>query len=287
MYIQNKLRKMVVVIELTLRIEMMVDTLFSSMNMKSSSACTSDNPTWRSLDHIVLHTVLHTVLHIGSTAELPYMDPFNQKIACFQDRIVLRHTYDNCIPEWQSEHSKIVYLSNTLNSFLSMLPSPLTSTWGSGKSASWLYLWQGFLFENYSPYRLKINLCLSCWLSTANAPPPKFLFFAWPCFWPFRSSTLSSASSSFLLLCELSEMFPLILMRLTMILRSTCSEASSSMNFLPTIRSQNTSSSNIDGAPIASRSHAYPSQSQSSRFISSSLSLGIPFPRSTQCERGF
>ncbi len=44
---------------------------------------------------------------------------------------------------------------------------------------------------------------------------------------------------------------------------------------------------NIDGPPIASRSHTHPSHSQTSRLLSSSLSLGIPFPRSTQCVRGF
>ena len=43
---------------------------------------------------------------------------------------------------------------------------------------------------------------------------------------------------------------------------------------------------NIDGPPIASRSHTHPSHSQTSRIVSSSLSLGIPFPRST-CVRGF
>ena len=38
---------------------------------------------------------------------------------------------------------------------------------------------------------------------------------------------------------------------------------------------------NIDGAPIASRSHTHPLHSQTSRLLSSSLSLGIPFPSST------
>ena len=38
---------------------------------------------------------------------------------------------------------------------------------------------------------------------------------------------------------------------------------------------------NIDGAPIASRSHTHPSHSQTSRLLTSSLSLGIPGPRAT------
>ena len=38
---------------------------------------------------------------------------------------------------------------------------------------------------------------------------------------------------------------------------------------------------NIDGATIASRSHTHPSLSQTSRLLSSSLSLGIHFSRST------
>ena len=38
---------------------------------------------------------------------------------------------------------------------------------------------------------------------------------------------------------------------------------------------------NIDGAPIASRSPTHPSHSQTSRFPSTFLSLGTPFPRST------
>ena len=42
---------------------------------------------------------------------------------------------------------------------------------------------------------------------------------------------------------------------------------------------------NIDGAPIASRSHTHPSHTQNSRLLTSSLSLGVPGPRSTQCIR--
>jgi hypothetical protein len=43
---------------------------------------------------------------------------------------------------------------------------------------------------------------------------------------------------------------------------------------------------NLDGAPIASKSHTHPSHSQTSRLLTSSLSLGVPVPRSTQCMRG-
>jgi hypothetical protein len=43
---------------------------------------------------------------------------------------------------------------------------------------------------------------------------------------------------------------------------------------------------NIDGAPIASRSHTHPSHTQNSRLLTSSLSLGVPVPRATQCMRG-
>ena len=43
---------------------------------------------------------------------------------------------------------------------------------------------------------------------------------------------------------------------------------------------------NIDGAPIASKSHTHPSHSQTSRLLTSSLSLGGPVPRPTQCVRG-
>jgi hypothetical protein len=42
---------------------------------------------------------------------------------------------------------------------------------------------------------------------------------------------------------------------------------------------------NLDGAPIASKSHTHPSHSQTSRLLSSSLSLGVPVPRPTQCVR--
>ncbi len=38
---------------------------------------------------------------------------------------------------------------------------------------------------------------------------------------------------------------------------------------------------NIDGVTIASHTHTHPSHSQTSRLLSTSLSLGIPFPRST------
>jgi hypothetical protein len=43
---------------------------------------------------------------------------------------------------------------------------------------------------------------------------------------------------------------------------------------------------NIDGVPIASKSHTHPSHSQTSRLLTSSLSLGVPVPRPTQCVRG-
>ena len=42
----------------------------------------------------------------------------------------------------------------------------------------------------------------------------------------------------------------------------------------------------IDGSPIASKSHTHPSHSQTSRLLTSSLSLGVPVPRPTQCLRG-
>ncbi len=40
---------------------------------------------------------------------------------------------------------------------------------------------------------------------------------------------------------------------------------------------------NVDGSPIASKSHTHPSHSQTSRLLTSSLSLGVPVPRPTQC----
>ena len=43
---------------------------------------------------------------------------------------------------------------------------------------------------------------------------------------------------------------------------------------------------NLDGVPIASKSHTHPSHSQTSRLLTSSLSLGVPVPRPTQCMRG-
>jgi hypothetical protein len=43
---------------------------------------------------------------------------------------------------------------------------------------------------------------------------------------------------------------------------------------------------NLDGATIISKSHTHPSHSQTSRLLTSSLSLGIPVPRTTQCIRG-
>jgi hypothetical protein len=43
---------------------------------------------------------------------------------------------------------------------------------------------------------------------------------------------------------------------------------------------------NLDGTPITSQSYTHPSYSQTSRLLTSSLSLGVPAPRSTQCMRG-
>ena len=43
---------------------------------------------------------------------------------------------------------------------------------------------------------------------------------------------------------------------------------------------------NLDREPITSKSHTHPSHSQTSRLLTSSLSLGIPVPRATQCMRG-
>ena len=40
---------------------------------------------------------------------------------------------------------------------------------------------------------------------------------------------------------------------------------------------------NIDGSKITSKSHTHPSHSQTSRLLTSSLSLGVPVPRPTQC----
>ena len=43
---------------------------------------------------------------------------------------------------------------------------------------------------------------------------------------------------------------------------------------------------NIDGSPITSRSHTHPSHSQASRLLTSSLSLGVPVPHTTEWMRG-
>jgi hypothetical protein len=43
---------------------------------------------------------------------------------------------------------------------------------------------------------------------------------------------------------------------------------------------------NLDGSPITSTSHTHPSHSETSRLLTSSLSLGVPVPRPTQCLRG-
>jgi len=40
---------------------------------------------------------------------------------------------------------------------------------------------------------------------------------------------------------------------------------------------------NIDGVSVTSRSHSHPSHSQTSRLLTSCLSLGVPVPHSTQC----
>ncbi len=40
---------------------------------------------------------------------------------------------------------------------------------------------------------------------------------------------------------------------------------------------------NIDGAPITSKTHTHTSHSRTSRLFTSSLSLGVPVPRATQC----
>ncbi len=42
---------------------------------------------------------------------------------------------------------------------------------------------------------------------------------------------------------------------------------------------------NLDGESIISRTHTHPSHSHTSRLFTSSLSLGVPVPRSTQCIR--
>ena len=42
---------------------------------------------------------------------------------------------------------------------------------------------------------------------------------------------------------------------------------------------------NLDGSPITSKSHTHPSHSQTSRLLTSSLFLGVPVPRPTQCMR--
>ena len=39
----------------------------------------------------------------------------------------------------------------------------------------------------------------------------------------------------------------------------------------------------IDGTPIVSQSHTHPSHSETSRLLTSSLSLGVPVSQGTQC----
>jgi hypothetical protein len=41
----------------------------------------------------------------------------------------------------------------------------------------------------------------------------------------------------------------------------------------------------LDGPPITSKSHTHPSHSETSCLLTSSLSLGVPVPRATQCMR--
>jgi hypothetical protein len=41
----------------------------------------------------------------------------------------------------------------------------------------------------------------------------------------------------------------------------------------------------LDGTPITSGTHTHPSHSQTSRVLTSSLSLGVQVPRTTQCMR--
>ena len=40
---------------------------------------------------------------------------------------------------------------------------------------------------------------------------------------------------------------------------------------------------NLDGVPITSKSHTHPSHSQTSRLLTSSVSLGVPVSLVTQC----
>jgi hypothetical protein len=42
---------------------------------------------------------------------------------------------------------------------------------------------------------------------------------------------------------------------------------------------------NLDGTPIISKSHTHVSHSETPRLLTSSLSLGVPVPRPTQCMR--
>ncbi len=42
---------------------------------------------------------------------------------------------------------------------------------------------------------------------------------------------------------------------------------------------------NLDGTPIASKSHTHPSHSQTARLLTSSLSLGVPVPHTTEWMR--
>ena len=41
----------------------------------------------------------------------------------------------------------------------------------------------------------------------------------------------------------------------------------------------------VDDKPITSKTHTHPSHSQTSRLLTSSLSLGVPVPPTTQCMR--
>jgi hypothetical protein len=99
----------------------------------------------------------------------------------------------------------------------------------------------------------------------------------------FYSYRLIGKLTAFLQLQEFSQRNPTVTSSTSAAARLSFSRSKSKVDLALAKAATLRINLNLDGAPIASKSHTHPSHSQTSRLLTSSLSLGVPVPRPTQC----
>jgi hypothetical protein len=128
-------------------------------------------------------------------------------------------------------------------------------------------------------HRFKTHcVCVGCVSERCKAKKIFFLFFATQCVRDVLDPPVSAFSLS---LHRHPFLYTLFNSRFTLIINNNNNHLTHKLLKTVVLRIN----LNLVGALIASKSHTHPSNSQTSRLLTSSLSLGVPVPRPTQCMR--